>query len=57
MRDAVIRIDLQGLRNAGYEIPQITQVAPAFGMPGGGTEIQFPYTIPPEYITVITGHR
>ncbi len=51
--EAVLRIDLAGLRQAGYEIPEITQVGRNFGMPGGGFEMQFPYRIPPDYITVI----
>jgi hypothetical protein len=51
--DALLRIDLAGLRQAGYEIPNVTQVGRGFGMPGGGFEMQFPYRIPPEFITVI----
>jgi len=51
--DAVLRVDLAGLRKAGYEVPSVTQVRRAFNMPGGGYEMQFPYPIPPEFITVI----
>ena len=51
--DVRIRIDLAGLHRAGYIIPRITQVARRHGMPGGGYEMQFPYDIPPQYITVI----
>jgi hypothetical protein len=51
--DALFRIDLNGLRNAGYEIPPVTPVARSFNMPGGGFEMEFPYRIPPEYITRI----
>ena len=47
------KVDLAGLREAGYEIPGITQVGRSYGMPGGGLEMQFPYPIPPEFITVI----
>ncbi len=51
--DAIIRIDLAGLRAAGYDIPPITQVGRSFNMPGGGYEMQFPYRIPSEYLKVI----
>ncbi len=51
--NTVIRIDLSGLRQAGYKIPEVTQVARSYSMPGGGVEMRFPYTIPPRYITVV----
>lgn len=51
--DALIRVDLAGLRSAGYQIPNPSQVGRSFGMPGGGTELQFPYAIPPEFLKVI----
>jgi hypothetical protein len=51
--DALLRIDLEGLRKAGFQIPEVTQVGRSFGMPGGGFEMQFPYAIPPEFITVV----
>lgn len=51
--DALVRIDLAGLRQAGYQIPETTQVGRSFGMPGGGMEIQFSYPIPPQFITVL----
>jgi hypothetical protein len=50
---AIIRIDLAGLRQAGYQIPEVRQVARSFGMPGGGFEMQFPYEIPPQFIKVV----
>jgi hypothetical protein len=50
---AVIRVDLEGLRSAGYEIPEITQVGRSFNMPGGGYEMQFPYPVPSEFLKVI----
>jgi hypothetical protein len=50
---AQLRIDLAGLRQAGYEIPQVTRVTSSFGLPGGGYEMQFLYPIPSEFITVI----
>jgi hypothetical protein len=53
LRGALIRIDLVGLRQAGFEIPEVTQIGRGYGMPGGGHEMQFLYRIPPEYITVI----
>jgi hypothetical protein len=53
LRDALVRIDLAGLKQAGYEIPEVTLVGRKFGMPGGGFEMQFPYTVPPQFVTVI----
>lgn len=53
LRNALLRIDLAGLRQAGYQIPETTRVPRSFGMPGGGFEMQCPYSIPPEFITVI----
>jgi hypothetical protein len=53
LRNTVLRIDLQGLRQAGFAIPEITPVGRTFGMPGGGYEMQFPYPIPPEFIQVV----
>lgn len=52
-RNAILEIDLKGLRAAGFEIPPVTRVTSAFGMPGGGYEMNFPYAIPPEFIRVI----
>jgi hypothetical protein len=51
--DSLVRIDLNGLRNAGFQIPELTRVGRSFGMPGGGYEMQFPYPIPPEFVQVI----
>lgn len=59
--DAAIRIDLAGLRKAGYEIPTPTRVSSTvtgaggrtYSMPGGGYEIQFPYSIPAEFLKVV----
>lgn len=51
--DALVRMDLAGLRKAGYEIPNPSQVGRSFNMPGGGSEMQFPYAIPPEFLKVI----
>lgn len=61
LRDAVIRIDVAGLRQAGYAIPDVTRVSSVvrgasgrvYSMPGGGYELQFPYAIPPEFIKVM----
>ena len=41
MRNVVLEIDLNGLRRAGYEIPDPTRVTGQFGMPGGGYECAF----------------
>ena len=53
LRGALLRIDLAGLRRAGYEIPEVTQIGRSFRGPGGDFEMLFPYRIPPEFITVI----
>jgi len=54
LTNAVLRVDLAGLRKAGYEIPKITRVGRAFNMPGGGFEVRFPYEVPPEYISGVS---
>jgi hypothetical protein len=46
-----VRIDLAGMRQAGYEIPELTRVSGR--LPGGGYEMQFPYPIPPQFISVV----
>lgn len=59
--DATIRIDLAGLRGAGYEIPTPTRVSGTvtgaggrvYTMLGGGYEMQFPYEIPSKYLAVV----
>jgi hypothetical protein len=51
--DALVRIDLAGLRAAGYEIPSVTRVSSRYGLPGGGYEMQFPYPVPPQFLTVV----
>ena len=51
--DALVRIDLAGMRAAGYQIPEVTKVGRMYRMPGGGFELQFPYPVPPQFITVI----
>jgi len=53
-----IKIDLEGLRKEGFEIPDVTRVSGTvkgsdgrvYQMPGGGYEMKFPYEIPPEFI-------
>ncbi|MDB5047526.1 MAG: hypothetical protein JWO30_597 [Fibrobacteres bacterium] len=52
-RNVMLEIDVQGLRVSGLEIPNVTRVSGQFGMPGGGYEMQFPYSIPAEFIKVI----
>lgn len=34
-------------------MPAVTRVAARYGMPGGGYEMQFPYEIPAEYLSVV----
>lgn len=59
--DIRIRIDLEGLRKAGYEIPTPKRVSNVvrgpdgrvYTTPGGGWEMQFPYEIPGEFLEVI----
>jgi hypothetical protein len=53
LRNAVLRIDLDGLRRAGYKIPEVTPVARSQNMPGGGYEMKFPYAIPPQFIQIV----
>ena len=53
LTDSVLRVDLDGLRSAGYKIPEFTPVGRSFNMPGGGYEVQFPYAVPPEFIKVV----
>lgn len=56
--NAVVRIDVSGLRSSGYEIPQVSRVSSTvtgpggrvYTMPGGGTEMQFPYAIPSQFL-------
>lgn len=50
---ALIRVDLAGLRHAGYDIGEFTKVGRKYNMPGGGTELQFEKAIPPEFVTVV----
>jgi RHS repeat-associated protein len=52
-RNALLRIDLDGMRRAGYQIPDVTRVGRSSAMPGGDYQLQFPYSIPPEFITVV----
>jgi hypothetical protein len=63
--NAVVRIDVAGLREAGFEIPEATRVSnvvsdPITGrvytMPGGGWQLQFPdsYTIPTEFLKAMS---
>ncbi len=53
LTDVVVRIDLAGMRQAGYQVPSVSQVGRSFGMPGGGTEMRFPYPVPPQFISLI----
>jgi len=61
-----IRIDLEGLKKEGYRIPPISRITGMlrgpedpklyskrfYQMPGGGYELQFPYKIPPRFLTI-----
>jgi hypothetical protein len=60
--DIKIRIDLDGLKKAGFEIPLTKRVSSTvtdpktgrvYQMPGGGTEMQFPFSIPSEFLEVL----
>ncbi len=53
LRDAVVRVDLAGLRGAGYEVPMFSQVGRRFNMPRGGYEAQFDYAIPRRFLNVV----
>lgn len=56
-----IRIDIEGLRKAGYEIPTPTRVSNVvrgpdgrvYTMPGGGFEMQFPFEISGQFLEVL----
>jgi RHS repeat-associated protein len=52
LTETMIRIDVAGMRRAGYEIPELLRIPRSTAMPGGGFEMQFPYSVPPEFITV-----
>lgn len=52
-RDTVVRVDLAGLRAAGYNVPSFTQVSHGFNRPGGGDEIRFPFAVPPQFVKVV----
>lgn len=59
--NATLRIDLAGLRKAGYEIPTPSRVSSTvtgsggrvYNMPGRGYEMQFPYEIPPHFLSEV----
>lgn len=59
--DMRMRIDVDGLRQAGYEIPTPTRVSNVvtgpdgrvYTMPGGGLEMKFPYPVPGEFLEVL----
>jgi hypothetical protein len=63
LTNAVIQIDLAGMRAAGFEIPAVARVTSTvtgtggrvYSMPGGGQEMVFDYPIPPEFIKVVVG--
>jgi RHS repeat-associated protein len=52
---AVIRVDLAGLRRAGYDVGDFVRAGRKYNMPGGGSEMQLDLTrsIPPKYLTVV----
>ena len=51
--DALLRIDLEGLRNAGFTIPELSPIGREFNMPGGNAELFFPYRIPSEFLSLV----
>jgi RHS repeat-associated protein len=50
--DTLIRVNIGGLRNAGYEVPEPLPVGRMFNMPGGGEEMLMPESIPPEFFEI-----
>lgn len=58
--DLRVRVDLQGLRAAGFEIPAVSRVSGTvtgpggrvYQMPGGGHEMRFPYAVPSNFVEV-----
>lgn len=53
LRDAVVRVDLGGLRGAGYDVPEFSRVGRSFNMPGGGMEVRFDYPVPAAFLQVV----
>jgi hypothetical protein len=60
--NAVIQIDVAGMRAAGYEIPAVHRITSTvasgsrvYSQPGGGYEMVFDYSIPPEFLKVVVG--
>ncbi|TMD15952.1 MAG: hypothetical protein E6J00_01730 [Chloroflexi bacterium] len=53
LTNSVLTINLAGLRKAGYDVPRVTRAGRNFNMPGGEFEMQFPYEVPPEFISLI----
>jgi hypothetical protein len=51
---AVVQVNVAGMRAAGYDIPEVTQVGRNFGMPGGGWEMQFPDGVPSQFLKVVS---
>lgn len=39
--------------DSGYRISAITRVSSRFGLPAGGYQMQFPYPVPPQFISVV----
>jgi RHS repeat-associated protein len=52
-RNTLVTIDLNALEADGYVLPNSTTVESRFTMPGGGTEMLFPYPIPSAYVTSV----
>ncbi len=53
LSDAVIRVDLAGLRKSGFDVGDFTTVGRRYNMLGGGTELRFDRAIPPEFVQVV----
>jgi hypothetical protein len=52
-RNALFRIDVARLRQAGCDIPEVTGVVGKFNMPGGEFEMRFPCAIKSQYLTPV----
>lgn len=50
----LVQVDVERLRRAGFEIPEVTQVGRSYNMPGGRWEMQFPYEVPSEFVKSVS---
>jgi len=49
----LVQIDVAGLRDAGFDILDVTPVGRSYGLPCGGWEMQFPYEVSSNFHKVV----